>query len=135
MKLRIRGNSLRLRLGRSEVSRLAEGGVVREVTEFAPGQRLEYTVGTSPNVPGPRASFRQGRIEVLLPPEVARDWAAGEEVGISGEQPAGQSGSGGMLRLLVEKDFTCRNPAAGEDQSDAFANPLEGKPCPPGEGD
>lgn len=135
MKLRIRGNSLRLRLGRGEVSRLVEGGVVEEVTQFAPGQRLVYALGTAADVNVPRASFRQDRIEVLLPPKVARDWAASDEVGISAEQPVGGPGPDGTLRLLIEKDFTCRNPAPGEDRADAFPNPLEGKPCPPGQGD
>src|SRR5947209_4484777 len=106
MKLRIRGNSLRLRLGRSEVSRLAEGGVVMEVTEFGPGQRLEYALGTSPDVSEPRASFRPGRIEVLLPPTAAREWAAGDEVGICAEQNIEGTGPDRVLRLLIEKDFS-----------------------------
>jgi hypothetical protein len=122
---------LRLRLGRGEVSRLVEGGSVEEVTEFAPGQRLEYVLRTATDVASPQASFRQGRIEVLLPSDAARRWATGDEVGISGEQEIRATGGGSTLRLLIEKDFACRNPEFGEDQSDAFPNPLPETACPP----
>ena len=130
MKLRIRGNSIRLRLGRGEVANLLENGKVEEATEFGPGPRFEYALRTSSSVPGPCASFRDGRIEVLLPTQLARDWAGGQEVGISTEQLLDLRGEPGSrsLHLLIEKDFACIKVPANEDQSDAFPHP-EGAEC------
>ncbi|MGH8167708.1 MAG: DUF7009 family protein [Woeseiaceae bacterium] len=34
---------------------------------------------------------------------------------------------GDELSILVEKDFACLAPREGEDDSDKFPNPLEGK--------
>ncbi len=112
MKLRIRGNSIRLRLGRGEVASLLEYGQIEEATEFGGGQRFEYALRTSSNIPTPCASFGDGRIEVLLPTQLARDWAAGDEVGISGDQPLPPAGASvaRSLHLVIEKDFACLKP-------------------------
>jgi len=125
MKLRIRGNSIRLRLGRGEVASLLENGRVEEATEFGAGPRFEYALRTSSSVPRPSASFRDGRIEVLLPTQLARDWADSEEVGISADQPLGPQEGPGSLQLLIEKDFACLKAPPNEDQSDAFPHPED----------
>ena len=127
MKLRIRGNSLRFRLGRGEVAALVDYGKVEEATEFGAGPRFEYALRTSADVASPCASFRAGRIEVLLPTQLARDWAAGQEVGISADQPviAATGPEAGSLHLLIEKDFACLKAPRGEDQLDAFPHPQD----------
>ena len=119
MKLRVRGNSLRLRLGQGEVRRLAQEGLVEERTEFAPGAAaLVYAIRTSDG-PGVSATFEGGQITVNIPRATARQWATSEQVGVEGSQPAGS----GSLRILIEKDFECMDAAAGESQADAFPNP------------
>ena len=119
MKLRVRGNSLRLRLGRGEVRRLAEEGRVEERTEFGPGTRpLVYEV-LAIDVPAISATFEDGRITVGVPRTLARQWAADDRVGIEGAQPTG----GEPLRILIEKDFECLDAPPGERQDDAFPNP------------
>ena len=127
MKLRIRGNSIRLRLGRGEVASLLENGKVEESTEFGAGRRFEYALRTSSSVQCLRASFGDGRVEVLLPAQLAREWASGQDVGISADQPLGPAGSpdAGSLHLLIEKDFACLRPPSNEDQSDAFPHPED----------
>jgi hypothetical protein len=127
MKLRIRGNSIRLRLGRGEVASLLENGKVEEATEFGAGLRFEYALRTSASAPRFCASFGDGRIEVLLPTRLAREWADSEEVGISSDQPLGPAGDlgAGSLHLLIEKDFACIKAPANEDQSDAFPHPED----------
>lgn len=42
MKLRIQGNSLRLRLTQKEVAQLRDRGHVKSFIEFAPGHSLVY---------------------------------------------------------------------------------------------
>src|ERR1035437_2846798 len=99
MKLRIKGNSLRLRLTRPEVIRLGDDGGVEERADFGAGEVLTYRLRPVAT-PGPlHAAFHQGTIEVTVAGETARDWAVSEEVGLYA-QSAG-------LRIAIEKDFRC----------------------------
>lgn len=49
MKLRIQGNSLRLRLTQKEVGLVRNHGLVESHIEFAPGRSLTYLLEGSPN--------------------------------------------------------------------------------------
>lgn len=122
MKIRIRGNSLRLRLTRSEVTTLAESGEVTEATHFGPDHKLIYQLVAREGAPRMEAHFDGNRVAVVLPPSTARDWAQSDTISLVGAQPVGD---GQFLNLLVEKDFTCLNPRAvwQEDQTDNFPNP------------
>ena len=115
MKLRLRGNSLRLRLTRNEVSRLAEVGLVEESVAFGPGTEsaLVYRVRSGE---ADDATHRAGCIEVVVRPAALKDWANGTSEGIYFETGPG-------LRVAVEKDFRCLAPRDGEDDSDAYEHP------------
>ncbi|MDE0002624.1 MAG: hypothetical protein OXQ29_08010 [Rhodospirillaceae bacterium] len=121
MKLRILGNSLRLRVSQAEMSQIRSEGVVRQHVRFAPGRRLAYELRT---VTGGRvsASFDEECIRVTLPRAVAERWQEPDEVSIRGEQ---QLPGGECLRILVEKDFQCLVPRNDEDQSGLFPNPQQ----------
>jgi hypothetical protein len=122
MKLRLHGNSIRLRLRQGEVRRLVERGVVEERTEFAEAAFV-YALRVT-DATGIGADISQNRVEVTVPRGVAGQWASGEQVGIEGSQPT----SGGQaLRILVEKDFECIDAPPGESQEDAYPNPRAGK--------
>ncbi len=121
MKLRIRGNSLRLRLTRAEVDTLAAHGRVEDAVAFGPGEtaRLVYAIVARQDARS--SADMQGRaITVTLPAALVRDWAVSEQVGIAHEQPIGE---GGPLKVLVEKDFACLAPREGEGDESAFPNP------------
>ena len=122
MKLRIRGNSIRLRLRRGEVERLATEGVVEERTDFGGGRTLTYAL-VAEDVPAVSAELDGARIVVRVPRAAAARWAATEDVGIECFQPAAD----GPLKIRVEKDFACTDAAADEPQDDAFPNPNH---CP-----
>lgn len=117
MKLRIRGDSLRLRLSQAEIARLRETGAVEDRIHFG-DRSLDYALVRA-DVVAPGARFDGDRIEVAIPDGVARAWADSEQVGIEAEQAL----ASGTLRLLIEKDFKCLAPRAGEDDGDAFPNP------------
>lgn len=119
MKLRIKGDSVRLRLTQGEVHALAEAGSVSDAVHFAPGSTLEYRVRRDAAVDVLTASFDSSVIEVRVPERTALEWCASDLVTLecSRQTPAG------TLRLLVEKDFTCLVPRAGEDESDHFPHP------------
>lgn len=120
MKLRIRSNTLRLRLTQSEVERLIASGRVEESTVFAPSSALRYALATSDAVTALSASFADGLLEVRVPTPLANTWARGDDVGLSGDVPVEGSPP---LKLLVEKDFACLKERPGEDDSDAFPHP------------
>lgn len=121
MKLRLRGNSVRLRLGQSEVRRLAQDQRVADSTTFGPTQRLDYEIEVVSDIPATKALFEGTRLRIQVPREVVRGWASGNEVSISAEQPVNDRGD--LLSILIEKDFECLDAPASEPQDDAFPNP------------
>lgn len=120
MKLRIKGNSLRLRLTRGEVARLGETGRVDDRIRFGPGAQLTYAL-IAADVPAVQAAFADGTVTVAVPEALVQDWVGSERVGFEAVQALDD---GDSLRLLVEKDFACLTVRAGEDDSDAYANPM-----------
>ena len=121
MKLRIRDNSLRLRLMQAEVSQLRDEGVVAASTNFPDGREFRYVLEASPASVRPGASLDGSTITIRVPESTARDWADSNEVGIRGEL---ELEAGGKLSILVEKDFACLAPREGEDESDMYPHPL-----------
>lgn len=116
MKLRIRGNSIRLRLLKGEVARFAESGEVSESTEFGGGARLTYRLAADAEGEDVTASFVEDILSVLVPTETAREWAGNDDrVGIEAEANG--------LSILVEKDFACLTREDDPDNLDAFPNP------------
>jgi len=122
MKLRLKGDSIRLRLGPGEVQRLLAAGSVVERTGFGLGlASLSYSLEVSPAARAVSAGFDAGRLRVTVPAAEARAWAASaERVAIAADQDAGD---GRRLSILVEKDFECLH---GQDGDDAFPNPERG---------
>lgn len=123
MKLRIRDNSIRLRLTRTEVDTLRDEGMVKARTAFPGGRELRYEVESSPASVKPGASLSGTTLTVRLPESVVRAWANSEQVSINGEV---QHSDGEVLTILVEKDFACLAPREGEDESDMFPHPAAG---------
>ena len=60
MKLRIRHNSIRLRLTQTEVTQLRDAGTVEEHIEFEQGQRLTYRIHSDPDRQTLNAEYRDG---------------------------------------------------------------------------
>lgn len=128
MKLRITGNSIRLRLMKSEVAQLAETGLVEETIEFGltPDQRLTYALSLSESIEIPCAEMKSNRLSIILPAPQAETWRQTDQIGIR----AGQILSADKkLQILVEKDFACLEERPGEDESDAFPHPKTGQSC------
>ena len=121
MKLRIRDNTLRLRLKQGEVAQLASGEPVVQHTHF-PGSVFTYSLRLSSGAT-PSATFENGELAVLLPEAAVEAWAGSDQVSIVGEQPLPGSDS---LSLLVEKDFQCLSPGddrLAEDDADTHRHP------------
>lgn len=119
MKLRIRADSLRLRLTRSEVETLHQDGVVEGRTGFGLREFI-YCVVRDDLVDNVVARYVDDRMSVHLPIEQVDAWATGDDVGIHHRQKLDQSR---MLEILIEKDFACLVPRENGDDSDTFPNP------------
>ncbi len=122
MKLRIRGNSLRLRLTRTEVAAVAQKGAVVERTGFGGDTVFQYRLAVSDDASACTAALEKNTLEVTLPAGIAVPWATSETVSIEAEQALD---NGSSLRILVEKDFACLVDRPGEDDSDAYPHPGE----------
>lgn len=120
MKLRIRDNSIRLRLERGEVDALRDNGMVSAKTGFPGGRDFGYVVESSPASVNPGAVLSDSTVTVRLPETSVLAWANSEQVSIVGEQRLTE---GDTLSILVEKDFACLAPREGEDESDMFPHP------------
>ena len=122
MKLRIRDNSVRLRLTQTETETLNTQGVVTARTRFPGGRSLEYADVSSPASVTPAVHFSENRLTVRLPETIVLAWATSEQVSMQGEQ---RLEDGDIVSILVEKDFRCLAPREGEDESDMFTHPQE----------
>ena len=120
MKLRIRGDSIRIRVSQVELREFAERGEVRDTVHFGGGIGLSYALESDSRAREPRARFADATIAVVLPAAVVQRWAGSDQVSIEGEQAIDGPEP---LRILVEKDFACLQPRPHEDDSDMFPNP------------
>jgi hypothetical protein len=112
MKIRIKGNSLRYRLTKTDVAQFAEAGYLEEITEFG-NQTLVYALQRS-SVERLLANFQNNKITLSMSEKMADEWICSERVGF-------ESASNGFF-ILIEKDFKCLDNVA-EDQSDNYLNP------------
>ncbi|WP_047497251.1 hypothetical protein [Terriglobus sp. TAA 43] len=124
MKLRIKGDSIRLRVSRSELQRLRDGQVIEETVHF-PGGDLRYALGSSPQIDATTASFRDGRITLVISSAELAMWLNEQEVGIYTSIPTAPDR---QLEITIEKDFACLD-RSDEDNSDTFVNPHSGVAC------
>jgi len=127
MKLRIKGNSLRLRVSRSEVARILRLERVEETIHFAlhPNAKLTYALKQEQSVRALTVGYAEGEVTVLVPAALANTWCSTDLVGIAGSVSLGMIGS---LDLLIEKDFACLD-LSDEKNQDTFANPHAGAVC------
>ena len=120
MKLRIQGNSIRLRLTRSEIEAFQEYGSIADVMELPEGAPISYALEKcgeqNLNVKRIGDSIRVG-----LPLDECEKWKSEDCIGFTDQQMV----SGRPLTITVEKDFKCTTPTdCGEVNSeDLFDNP------------
>lgn len=117
MKIRIKGNSIRMRLTKTDVSRLCESGYLEEQTIF-PGTRFMYALEKA-DVTVLSATFENNKITLHVPASFLKDWAVNDIIGLDAQMPLPSAES---LYLLIEKDFACLDHTT-EDQSDNYENP------------
>ena len=120
MKIRIKGNSVRLRLSKSETEQFALNGYLEERTDFA-NSSFAYSVRRTEDE-NISADFIMGNITVHIPQPLLTEWATSNLVSLDYTMPLGNEK---YLYILLEKDFKCIDAIATEDQSDYFENPAK----------
>jgi hypothetical protein len=119
MKVRIKGNSIRYRLTKTDIKNFGANGFVEERTEFLNGPSFYYRLEKKPGITNIEATFSNNRISLLIPESIAKEWTATDIVGFDNKM---NIGNGKDLFLLIEKDFACLDHTT-EDQSDNYPNP------------
>ena len=122
MKLRIHGDSIRLRLNRREVAEFAAAGRLEQVCHYGPGadDRLVYALGASESVKNPTIRFTGQAVSVILPRTLALSWTSTDKVQVSAAIPLA---AGSCFTILVEKEF--RRLHGANNDPDLYPNPLE----------
>ncbi len=124
MKLRFTPNSVRLRLNQTEVTKLAESGLLSERVDF-PGpvpSSLVYSLRLATDSEIGLAHLEEGEFTVTVPQEQAKIWAnTVREVGLYYKHDLP---GGGNLRIAIEKDFQCVDGPPEEHDPAAYPNPL-----------
>jgi hypothetical protein len=113
MKLRIKSDSIRYRLTRTDVKDLAATGYIDDKVNFG-GQSLSYAIQATEG-DALKSTYENNKITLFMPQSMISELQNTDKVGFEN--------SSGALYLLVEKDFTCLDNVA-EDQSDNYPNPL-----------
>lgn len=117
MKIRIKGDSIRFRLTKSEVATLCAKGYIEETTHLGP-HPFTYAVQRK-NIASMEASFKGNTILLCVSEQKISGWDTNETVGFENSI---STGNGSSLNLLLEKDFVCLDERI-EDQSDNYPNP------------
>jgi hypothetical protein len=121
MKLRIKGNALRLRVSRSELERFTSGERIVETIRFGPEPeaRLTYALVWDEEIDKTTVKYISRTLTVQIPFASACNWGSSDLVGLSARIDLGSSE---ILDVLVEKDFACLDQSDTESE-DTFPNP------------
>ena len=113
MKLRIHGNSLRLRVSESDLSRLRWEGRVECWMAVGPKQRLTYSIESSPQADRLTATFECDALTLLIPAQWVESWSSDGGVGFESMQDIDGDQK---LHIVVEQDLPCRHPHPQESE-------------------
>ena len=119
MKIRIKGNSIRYRLTKTEIDNFGKAGWLEEKTEFINDHSFHYRLERKAGINNLEAFFSGNRICIFIPENFSTEWINTDVIGFNHKMDIGDSKE---LFLLIEKDFVCLDDSF-EDQSDNFPNP------------
>ena len=117
MKLRIKGDTLRLRLTQTEVKELSTGKDVVSQTRLDPVSTFTVSL-TAWNLEVPSVELQDQTLQIQVPATHVGNWANSDDEGLEYRI---ENGSDSGLMLWVEKDFACLTPRA--DETDNFPHP------------
>lgn len=119
MKIRIKGNSIRYRLTKTDIKNFGTSGFIEEKTEFLNGPSFFYRLEKKEDITNIEASFSNNRMTIFVSGKIAEEWIITDIIAFDNKM---NIGNGKELFLLIEKDFACLDYTL-EDQSDNYPNP------------
>lgn len=117
MKIRILGDTLRIRLKKSEIEHFEKNGKIEDSITFTQNNILKYTIKvcTKNSI---SSTFENNEIIVFIPKEVAKNWINSNLVTLENNLCIPQ--------IIIEKDFKCTSKSCletDEQIEDSFNNP------------
>ncbi|WP_373274984.1 DUF7009 family protein [Parapedobacter tibetensis] len=125
MKLRISGNTIRLRLTQAEVEQIGRGEPVRQTLTMNEDVNFGYSLATAADSLSISARYTPNDLVVFVPSTLAKTWTDTDLVSLRHVQ--GENTDHEIL-ILVEKDFQCLHKRPDEDESDNYPNPKAPQP-------
>lgn len=119
MKIRIKDNSIRLRLTQTEIKTLQSSGVVEAKTVISHDLVFGYSLRRNERLENVEVTFENQHIIVNVPNEILSTFTDTDQIGIY--KKLENSTKEGLI-IVIEKDFKCLDNTT-EDQSDMFPNP------------
>lgn len=123
MKLRLKGDTVRLRLTKSDIKNLKNHGLVNECTHIG-NTIFNYSLKKKKMTENLSASFEDNNLIIFISEKSVEELVQTNKVGVNELQ---QCESSADLYLLVEKDFKCLEDETPESQEDMYEHP--GKVC------
>ena len=105
MKIRIRGNTIRIRLEEDEISKISNGETVVNTTVFSPLDRLIFSISKW-NLSVFGAEMKDGATLISIPSELLESWSPNSEFSIEGVI---ENGLERGLKILFEVDLPCEH--------------------------
>ena len=122
MKIRFKGNSIRIRIQQQELLALSKEGQIENRVTFGvtDSQQLGFCLRSDDEGSSLRADFNGNEVLVRIPTDLVEEMVSTEKVGVEYEK---EIEAGKPLHILVEKDFKCLTPRV--EDADAFPHPEE----------
>ena len=120
MKLRIKDDSIRLRLSEIDLNELREHHEIMASCRVGQNQVLNYGIKISSVNESIEAEFLESNLTITLGTNQAQNWMETDQVGFDTRIDNESTES---LYILIEKDWQCLKPRPNEDESSLFPNP------------
>jgi hypothetical protein len=113
MKIRIKDDSVRIRLAQTEVTALVTDGETWSKCQFGKGE-LIYGL-TASDTDDISCAFEGNRIITKVPKKLLTNWDTDQRLGFDHKEDG--------LYILIEKDWQCLKPRVHEDETNLYLNP------------
>ena len=124
MKVRILGNTIRLRVKMFETDAILEKGIIEEVLEFGPSNESKLCFQVLKGEDSFAIEQKGMTISIIVPKNLVVKWASTDLVGF---EEAITTSKGSVIKVLIEKDFACLDGEREEEGS--YPNPIEEPNC------
>jgi hypothetical protein len=121
MKIRIKDDSIRLRLTQTEVNDLVQSNKVNSQCQISFNSNFCYEITTGKKW---LVTTAANTMQIEIPKTLISDWDINKTVGFETLIDNGSKG----LKVLIEKDFKCLTPR-NENEEDHYENPLNQHNC------